>query len=167
MGRHLGTGHPINVREQISRTMCKGLPEFVVCSTCKIQKSISNFYHYKTDRQGLNSYRAECKTCMKRKSRLKYEQKHPDAKKNQALKNTFGITLADYNEIFRNQEGKCKICDTPQTNLTKALAVDHNHATGRIRGLLCHDCNLGIGFLKEQPALFDKAKAYLIEGVYN
>lgn len=83
------------------------------------------------------------------------------------IKNTnlqkFGITLEKYNEILTNQSGCCKICKTHESKLTKALAVDHNHATGEIRGLLCHNCNIGLGHFKDSENLLLTAAQYILD----
>lgn len=57
------------------------------------------------------------------------------------LRNSFGMTIEDYDNLYQAQNGKCKICGTHQSELTRAFSVDHNHATGKIRGLLCQPCN--------------------------
>ena len=77
----------------------------------------------------------------------------------------FGITRYDYAEMFRLQNGVCAICSQPETatrnGRVKALAVDHDHSTGKVRGLLCADCNTGIGKLKEDRNTFLSAIKYL------
>jgi hypothetical protein len=77
--------------------------------------------------------------------RRKYRINHPQYTMERYLKLYYGITLIQYNEIFNSQNGCCKICGTHQSELKKALFVDHDHKTGKIRGLLCHQCNIGIG----------------------
>lgn len=71
------------------------------------------------------------------------------------------VTPVEYNELFAQQNGCCAICGRHQSNLTKRLAVDHNHITGEIRGLLCHKCNQGIGLLQDDYDLLIKAAKYL------
>lgn len=68
--------------------------------------------------------------------------------------------LEDYNKLFSEQEGKCSICKKHQSELSRALAADHDHNTNVIRGLLCTGCNIKLGF-KEQTAWNDKAEQYL------
>jgi hypothetical protein len=77
------------------------------------------------------------------------------------LKNKFNITLDQYNEIFNKQNGCCMICEKPQSEFPKALCVDHNHQTGKIRGLLCDKCNKGIGFLNDDINILLNAIQYL------
>lgn len=80
------------------------------------------------------------------------------SKRSDNLKSRFGLTLAVYDQMVRDQNGQCKICfKTP----SRALDVDHDHKTGRIRGLLCNQCNQGIGLLKEDLAIIQAAYNYL------
>jgi hypothetical protein len=86
--------------------------------------------------------------------------------RNAALKSLYGLTLQAYERMLAVQGGVCAICGNPPgTNggpgIGPSLSVDHDHATGRIRGLLCHHCNVAIGYLREDPALFDKARSHL------
>lgn len=65
--------------------------------------------------------------------------------------------------MFDAQDGRCAICGDKETygEGTRKLPVDHNHTTGKVRGLLCSACNLSIGKMKEDPVLFRKAALYL------
>ena len=71
------------------------------------------------------------------------------------LRNTFGISYNDYRALWITQGGVCAICNKPETRVVKSgptqLAVDHDHATGKIRKLLCHKCNVALGLLDENP----------------
>lgn len=86
---------------------------------------------------------------------------------NRHLRNTYGITLAQYNWMLETQGGVCAICRQPErvsTTKHKAamrLAVDHDHHTGQIRALLCSRCNTGIGSFGHDPALMRAAIHYL------
>lgn len=79
--------------------------------------------------------------------------KEPDYKRNNHLKYTYGITIDDYNKIFNMQNGRCAICKKHQSNLERPLFVDHNHTTGKIRGLLCPNCNRLIGWIESYNLL--------------
>ncbi len=78
------------------------------------------------------------------------------------LRRRYGISLAQFEEMLEKQGGVCKICRNPPSmkGREKRLHVDHCHRTNRVRGLLCHRCNVFLGFL-EQYDLTTKAKAYL------
>lgn len=78
------------------------------------------------------------------------------------LKKDFGITLKDYNILLEEQNNVCKICTKPcRTGLR--LSVDHDHKTGKVRGLLCKSCNVAIGHFKDDPENLYRAISYLNE----
>jgi hypothetical protein len=89
-----------------------------------------------------------------------YRERFPRKARSAVLKATFGITLDDYDQILLEQNGGCAICGTPPK--TKRLSIDHDHTTGRIRGLLCNDCNAGLGFFQESVGRFRRALAYMV-----
>lgn len=72
----------------------------------------------------------------------------------------YKITLAEYDALLAAQGGVCAICEGPPA-VRDNFHVDHEHATGVVRGLLCHHCNIAIGGLKDSPELLEKAAAYL------
>lgn len=94
-----------------------------------------------------------------------YNRLFPHVMRAQSLKKDFGITLADYAEMATAQDNKCAICNQPETEKrngrVKALAVDHDHATGKIRGLLCTMCNKGLGKFKDNRDFLLTAIRYL------
>lgn len=124
----------------------------------KEQKAASN-KRYKTKHKGENKY-AEYNKVYKKQYQLDNKEKtHRDHRKYSCKQ--FGITVEDYNEMFEKQEGKCAICGKHQTELKKALAIDHSHKTGKVRGLLCGNCNIGIGNLQDDPYVITRALEYL------
>jgi len=91
-----------------------------------------------------------------------YNKAHPNhCTRNYALKQCYGMTTEEYNELFAKQQGKCAICGIHQTELKKTLHVDHCHKTEKIRGLLCSNCNTGIGLLQEDIENLQCAILYL------
>lgn len=79
----------------------------------------------------------------------------------------FGVDAHRYQEMLVEQAGVCAICRKPErapdkaSGKTKDLAVDHDHATGAVRGLLCSNCNTALGLFNDDPQLLDAAKDYL------
>lgn len=71
------------------------------------------------------------------------------------------FTWEEYVAMNDSQGGRCAICDRLETSLPKNLAVDHNHANGKVRGLLCDDCNIALGRLRDDPVLLLRAAEYL------
>lgn len=78
----------------------------------------------------------------------------------------YGVTPEQVQEILTKQNGVCAICGRPesrqQNGHIQAMAVDHDHATGRVRGLLCGACNSAIGLLQDDTALFQNAIVYIL-----
>lgn len=94
-----------------------------------------------------------------------YNKKHPEIKKNSHLMYDFGITLEDYNNLLVKQDYKCAICGSklPKNSKTKHLVVDHDHKTGKVRGLLCQCCNFGLGQFGDSIENLKNAIKYLEE----
>jgi hypothetical protein len=79
------------------------------------------------------------------------------------LKHTYGITRAEYERMFAAQDGCCAICRQPgkvNKGRLRALHVDHDHVTGQVRGLLCHQCNVSLHVI-ERPEWLTAAHQYL------
>lgn len=84
-----------------------------------------------------------------------------DKWKSSMLKREYGITLEQYNDMAKEQDKKCFICEVSEDSLSRPLNVDHNHKTNKVRKLLCCNCNTAIGLLKDDPELVLKVKNYL------
>lgn len=91
-----------------------------------------------------------------------YQTSHPHVRKAQRIKK-FGITLDEFNQLLEAQSGKCAICgysDRSDSNFFPV--VDHDHATGKVRGLLCMNCNTAIGKFKDDINIIKSAINYLV-----
>ncbi|KKL81777.1 hypothetical protein LCGC14_1991340 [marine sediment metagenome] len=77
------------------------------------------------------------------------------------LQRLYGITLEDYERMLKEQGGGCAICGVAPKKLSHA--VDHNHKTGKVRGILCHMCNRGLAFFRDKPERLTEAAAYLLK----
>lgn len=97
---------------------------------------------------------------IKRKRRYATDLAMRDSQRNRALFAKFGITAKQYDEMLLSQGGKCKICNGLNANGIR-LSVDHDHTTGRVRGLLCNNCNLGIGYFMDNVGFLGGAIDYL------
>jgi len=89
-------------------------------------------------------------------------RRHPRTRLRQVLRK-YGMTLEDYDRMVAEQDGKCAICgrEGGADNTKKRLAVDHCHETNLVRGLLCTNCNQGIGNFKDDSEVIKMAVAYL------
>ncbi len=151
-------------------------PTHKQCSRCKKMKERSDFPTSPNAPHGLYP---KCKACHAGLQRERLKSPPIRRKKNAADKalyykakpkwrnrryyKEYGIGLATYTKMFDIQNGKCKICETPQEELTRQLAIDHCHATGKIRGLLCGLCNTGLGAFRDNKTLLQIAISYLGE----
>jgi hypothetical protein len=79
------------------------------------------------------------------------------------IKRKYGITVYEYNELFEKQCGCCAICGIHQEDLKRALAVDHNHTTKEVRGLLCPKCNAILGYANDSINILISATDYLFQ----
>lgn len=86
--------------------------------------------------------------------------------RNAKLLKKYGITHDDYERLLKEQDGGCAICGTKDPRQrSEHFHIDHDHATGIVRGLLCSPCNQGLGYFQENVAVMARAIAYLTEGV--
>lgn len=90
---------------------------------------------------------------------------HSDKARNNAYIRNYGITLDTYNAMLKEQNGVCKICLQPESmkrgDEVKRLCVDHDHITGKVRGLLCQRCNTTLGRYEDNPELMKNLILYL------
>lgn len=78
-----------------------------------------------------------------------------------AIETKYGLSLKDYSKLLENQNNVCAVCFNPPTTSHKHLAVDHDHVTGKVRGLLCTQCNRALGLLKDSKQIVEKLLEYL------
>jgi hypothetical protein len=135
------------------------MTQIKVCSKCKIEKSLTEFHKATKSKDGYNCY---CKFCNKLNS-ASYRVTNPNKARSAELKRLYGITLNDYLEILEAQNGRCAICGTDVPGGKGAFHVDHCHTSNKVRGLLCHHCNVGIGNFKDNISTLASAILYLSE----
>ena len=92
---------------------------------------------------------------------MEYRKSNGRNVKRTYLKMLYGITIEDFERIQEDQDGKCKICGEEEKAVIRGVPLDHCHETGKIRGLLCHRCNKGLGEFGESPEMLRKAAEYL------
>ncbi len=155
------------------------------CTKCGLRKDEDEFY--KRSDGGPRSY---CKDCYRihnreqyqrhRDKRMAYEltresgwDRNPENREKYAvssdqahdkyLQRTYNITLDDFNDLLEAQGGTCAICDgrNADSAANRRMTVDHDHVTGKVRGLLCFTCNTSIGKLGDSYEALQKAADYL------
>jgi len=95
-------------------------------------------------------------------ARRYYHEKWIPKNREKKLVRRHGIDIPEYNRLFQIQGGRCAICKRHEIELkTRSLCVDHNHKTGRVRGLLCLQCNGGLGMFFEDMSIIQEVISYL------
>jgi hypothetical protein len=130
------------------------------CNKCKEKKILTDFGKNWKHTDGYHNTCKKCTNEFMRKDRIR----RPDAYRNSDYKKMYGITLDQYKEMVDKQNGVCAICGCTETRKLKYLHIDHNHSTGKVRGLLCVNCNIGIGNFKENINFMKSAIKYLEGG---
>jgi hypothetical protein len=142
------------------------------CTKCKIYLSLEKFYRASHHSDQKTS---QCKQCLLKKhsqyqkqnraassaSNRRHYKRNPKSHQAYGLKKRFGLSLEQYDQMLKDQDLKCAICNKHQEILTRRMAVDHCHKTGRLRALLCNSCNRGIGLFADDANLVEKAASYL------
>lgn len=88
-------------------------------------------------------------------------QRSKDTVRCATLRKKYGISSADYEKLLEEQGGVCAICGSTESKVNTRLHVDHDHSSGKIRGILCQPCNVTLGKMQERPDLLRKAADYL------
>lgn len=137
-----------------------------VCKRCGESKPLTEF-SLQTAR-GSTYPVARCEPCHRIWNKERYATKY--AAKRKARYSTaarrertitdYGITEAEYGTMLESQGGCCKICRRDET-----LFIDHCHTEGHVRGLLCTQCNVALGMVRDDPTVLDRMKEYLLNGL--
>ena len=136
-----------------------------ICGSCEIEKDFTEFYlKNRNEHNMLASVSSDCKVCVRRK-RSNYVKHRPDkcseSDRKQHLKK-YNLTPEGYNALFEKQSGACIGCERHQVEFDRKLSVDHDHVSGRVRGLLCVTCNLILGYAKDDPYVLNNLIDYLV-----
>ena len=143
---------------------------FYICVGCKIVKGESEYYYRSSFyvQTGLPIRQSHCKSCTKKRSKDRRKSKTlRESDKNRQRMYKYGIGTEEYNRMYAKQNNVCKMCKErrPQTmknGKLRDLHIDHNHVTGRIRGLLCTYCNNSLGMLEESIVRFFRGIIYIL-----
>lgn len=129
------------------------------CPRCKKTWPTQDFYPTSYSKDGYSSW---CKECMKEKVQT-HPQKHVYERR--AALRRYGISIDAYDELMQKQNGVCASCGEREVHSRKnkimSLSVDHCHVTGKVRGLLCNNCNVALGHLKDDPERIKALLKYL------
>ena len=142
----------ININLDISKNIKK-------CSKCKqiYPADPKFFYRHSNRKDGLDPW---CKECKKDYDKIRHKMKK------------FNISLKQYQKMDKEQNGRCLICGREFNDIYRSLKhnhiyytprIDHDHKTGKVRGILCHHCNIALGSFNENPLILVRAIKYLKE----
>jgi hypothetical protein len=134
-----------------------------ICNKCGTEKVLTDFHYNKRSKDNrLN----QCKKCVNKKNqeyKLKAKQDKTAWRRSQYSTELrkYGLTIEQYEELLDKQHGICAICDCEP--FFKKLSIDHNHITGKVRGLICNNCNIMLGNAFDDPTILIAAADYLKE----
>lgn len=137
------------------------------CSRCKQTLPIYKFAKLDTIPCGKQYACIDCNIKKRRKYRKENHARLTENDRKRWFIRAYGITVDDFKRMSKEQDHKCAICNVQHVdyvngkNLIKRLHIDHCHATGKVRRLLCNNCNVGLGNFKDNTELLLKAVDYL------
>jgi hypothetical protein len=128
-----------------------------ICYNCKIEKELKDYHKQTLAKDG---HRNICILCVKEYT-FKNRTKCNLNRINNHLKKNYGITLDQKNQMVIDQKGLCLCCGENLGTNPYNIHVDHDHETGKVRGILCNGCNVGLGGFKDNINKLNKAIIYL------
>lgn len=124
------------------------------CNKCNEVLSVTDF-HIKVDKNNKHCrFNSPCKSCANIGRNINYQKLYQ-------RKIKYNLSNEEYNLILKEQSYSCAICNIHQDDYHKEFSVDHCHKTGKVRALLCNQCNSGIGFFRESTSIMKKAIDYI------
>lgn len=145
---------------------------FKLCTKCNINKEVTEFAKDGAKKDGLYSSCKPCqvlyhKTERVQKLRKSWRVENKQKMRENNYKKSYGVTIEDYDKMFKQQDGKCSICFSAETKNKNYgyFAIDHCHKTGKVRGLLCDKCNTALGSFQDSPEVLLRAIQYLKENM--
>lgn len=132
------------------------------CCDCKTNKPLDQFHRQAANKKDGRQCRCiPCRAIADKNRWVKNPEKFKRAAANVKRRGAYGLEPEDFDQIRVNQDNRCAVCREP---FAETPNVDHCHLTGKIRGLLCHNCNRGLGLFKDRPIRLRAAAAYLEKG---
>ena len=145
---------------------------FKTCTSCKEEKPTTEF----RNRGGKEKHllKSRCNICLY-KQHKEWVENNPETAREYRAKDRWSlkkrcdrhnITVEEFWALYEEQDGTCPVCD--KAIEAENSAIDHNHETGLVRGILCKNCNRGLGLLGDSPATMARAEQYLkLNGYYG
>lgn len=126
------------------------------CLECLATLPLENFHINARKKDG---HEGKCKICRNKQKAL-WKKNNPGKTSLYKKLGQYGLTIAEYKKMVEYQQNKCVICQQSCKQFP-TLSIDHNHVTGKVRGLLCSRCNSGLGFFGDDINLLERAIAYI------
>jgi len=129
------------------------------CLHCQQEKELSEYYQFRDKWAERKFYSSRCKPCHQL-----YKHTNPNTKRNrkaEKLKLRYGLDYEQWQEIRQKQNYSCMICGITEEALGRKLDVDHCHASGVVRGVLCNPCNTVLGHARDKIEVLEAAAEYL------
>lgn len=133
----------------------------IVCSDCGETKPVRFYKTAKKCRDCAKVDWAAAKAERRAAKRKQNPKLHKEADFRQDLKRNYGITVEQFQAMYDAQKGCCDCCGKHESEFRRGLHVDHDHATGQVRALLCTRCNPGLGYFEDSIERLEMAIAYL------
>lgn len=149
MSKHLVVSEK---RERLKANRERYLARDRMCSKCSLHKAMRSS--------------AWCKHCSSEYDRRRWSLMSGEQRKEEHLKKKYKIDLEIFNQMFDEQQGLCKTCSVPleifvDISSRNRACVDHDHSTGKVRGLLCNHCNRALGLIEDNLETLKKMQEYL------
>lgn len=130
------------------------------CPRCTETKPLEDFSRSKRTADGHQYYCKPCAADAKRASCAKHADKHKAREFRYRIRKMYGMAVEDLEQMLLDQEGRCAVC-RDEIALGDTAAVDHCHATGKVRGVLCRHCNIALGHLRDDPSRVASLHEYI------
>lgn len=132
------------------------------CPLCKEVKPLEDFPKDPSRKSGVHSYCRICRAAdSRRRNRLRRQEGILNRENLKRKARSLGMTIEEAESIYEQVGEACMICGGPPTGNHRRLAMDHDHKTGKFRGLLCGWCNNGLGMFQDNPETLRQAARYL------
>jgi hypothetical protein len=154
-----------NARPPRSAEWCANISKAKTGKT-RVRRKIACKYGHDMTKIGARNKYGQCVECLHVYMRTYKKEYHNKNKSEIAVVNRekrYGVSIFDYAEMMAKQDGKCALCGGGPRGRRVDLDVDHDHVTGKVRGLLCNPCNVFLGRVESNPELLERIQEYLEE----
>jgi len=142
------------------------MAQMKTCSRCKKTKAKSAFHKRSTAKDGLQANCKECGLLLSGAWTKNNKERKAELSRSSWMRIRFKMTIAEYNVLLAKQGGECAICHSIAPGGVGRFHVDHDHVSGRIRGLLCTNCNNGLGRFEDNPDRLIMAAKYITDSLH-